>query len=116
MSAVHASGVQTQCRPVSSHNQRCGSFRPFVSIVPRGVAAPIAPLLHRRLISVAPSALGGATSCKVQPVHALGSEQMHPSYIIVSCCSGADGPEEEQEIKLTRETEPDECAPAYLAA
>ena len=61
MSAVHAAGVQTQSRPAFSRNQRCSSFRPFVSIVPRGVAAPIAPLLHRKLISVAPSALGGAT-------------------------------------------------------
>ena len=116
MSAVHASGVQTQCRPILSRSQPCSSFRPFISMVPRGVAAPIAPLLHRNLISVAPSALGGATSCKVQHVHASGSEQMHPSYMIKSCCSGADGPEEEQEIKLTRETEPDECAPASLAA
>jgi hypothetical protein len=47
--------------------------------MPRGLAAPIAPLLHRKLICLPPSALGGA-----------------------------DGPEEEQEIKLTRETEPDE--------
>lgn len=116
MSAVHASGVQTQCRPVSSRIQQSSSFRPFAVIVPRGVAAPRAPLLHRKLISFAPSALGGATSCKVQHVHASGCEQMHPSYNIQSCCSGADGPEEEQEIKLTRETEPDECAPASLAA
>ncbi len=66
MSAVHAPGVQTQCRLVSSRSQRCSTFRPFVSIVPRGIATPIAPLLHIKLISVAPPALGGATSCEVQ--------------------------------------------------
>jgi hypothetical protein len=86
MSAVHASGVQTQCRPVSSRNQQSSSFRPFAAIVPRGVAAPRAPLLHRKLISVAPSALGGATSYKVQHVHTSGTKQMHPSYKIESGC------------------------------